>query len=93
MNNNTLDNIKINVIKALENNGIIVKIENDGDAFLDISAIDSITFISFIIDIESTFEIVFPDEFLSLMIIQSLNGVVHMLSELITEKSDNDVMQ
>lgn len=93
MNNNAFNSIKIDVIRAMENNGIVVEVEDDGDAILDISAIDSITFISFIIDIESSFKIVIPDEFLSLMIIQSLNGFVSMLIELLNEKRDNDVMQ
>ena len=53
MNNNAFNSIKIDVIRAMENNGIVVEVEDDGDAILDISDIDSITFISFIIDIES----------------------------------------
>ena len=88
MSNNTFDNIKEEVIKILENNGVIVEMGDDGDAIFDISAIDSITFISFIVDIENTFGIVIPDELLSLMIIQSLNGFVCVLSELLIEKRE-----
>lgn len=88
MSNNTFDNIKEEVVKILENNGVVVEMEDDGDAILDIVAIDSITFISFIVDIENTFGIAIPDELLSLMIIQSLNGFVCVLSELLIEKRE-----
>ncbi len=88
MSNNTLDNIKEEVVKILENNGIVVEMKDDGDAFFDITAIDSITFISFIVDIENIFGIAIPDELLSLMIIQSLNGFVSVLSELLIENRD-----
>ncbi|MCI8589155.1 MAG: acyl carrier protein [Clostridiales bacterium] len=88
MSHNTYDNIKEEVVKILENNGVVVEMENDGDAVLDIAAIDSITFISFIVDIENTFGIAIPDELLSLMIIQSLNGFVYVLSELLIEKRE-----
>ena len=88
MSHITYDNIKEEVVKILENNGVVVQMENDGDAILDIADIDSITFISFIVDIENTFEIAIPDELLSLMIIQSLNGFVCVLSELLIEKRE-----
>lgn len=88
MRNNFLDNIKEEVVKILENNGIIVDLEEDGNAFFDIAAIDSITFISFIVDVENKFGITIPDELLSIMIIQSLNGFVGMLYELLLENRD-----
>ena len=88
MSHITYDNIKEEVVKILENNGVVVQMENDGDAILDIADIDSITFISFIVDIENTFGIAIPDELLSLMIIQSLNGFVCVLSELLIEKRE-----
>ena len=48
MSHITYDNIKEEVVKILENNGVVVQMENDGDAILDIADIDSITFISFL---------------------------------------------
>lgn len=93
MSKNTFENIKEDVVKMLENNGVVVNMEEDGDAILDIAAIDSITFISFIVDIENTFGVTIPDEMLSLTIIQSLNGFVSVLSELLMEKCESQVVQ
>ena len=86
MSNDTFEDIKKEVIIILENNGIVAEMEDDGDTFLDILTIDSITFISFIVDVEAKFEIIFPDEFLSINILQSLNGFVHLLCELLDKR-------
>ena len=83
---NNFDYIKEEVIKLLENNGLIAEAETDGDTFLDVTTIDSIAFISFILDVEEKFEIIFPDELLSINILQSLNGLVSLLCELSNEK-------
>lgn len=85
MSDYTFDSIKEEIIKILEDNGLVAETEDNGDAFLDISTIDSITFISFIIDVENKLEIVFPDDLLSIDVLQSLNGFVGLLYELVNE--------
>lgn len=82
----TLDCVKEKVKTIFENNGIIVAKDDDSDDNIDVSAIDSITFISFIVDVESVFDIAFPDELLSIVILQSVNGFTEIVYGLLNEK-------
>lgn len=70
----------------LENNGIAFEDNDDGDTDIDVTAMDSITFISFIIDVEDAFEIVLPDELLSIEVLQSLSSFANIVYELVNEK-------
>ena len=72
----------------LENNGIAFEDNDDGDTDIDVTAMDSITFISFIIDVEDTFEIALPDELLSIEILQSLSSFANIVYELVNEKKE-----
>lgn len=80
---NNFDNIKEIVITTLENNGVIVELTN-GDADISSYPIDSITFISFIVDLENALDIIFPDDYLSINTLQSINGFTNLLIELKT---------
>lgn len=73
----TYDSVRKIVIESL--NRIGVGIENDDDVNLTEYDIDSISFVSFLIDIENELGICLPDRFINFDILQSLNGFVNML--------------
>ena len=76
--------IKKVVIDELENLGIIDDSENDVD-LLSMN-IDSITFISFIVALEERFKIQFPDEYLTMEVMNSLNGFSNLLCTFLSSK-------
>ena len=75
------DKVKTTIIKLLENNGIIIE---SGEEDLDLRnySIDSIMFISFIIDVENEFAIAIPDEYLTIELLQSIDGLTNLIIEL-----------
>jgi phosphopantetheine attachment domain protein len=75
------DKVKTTIIKLLENNGIIIE---SGEEDLDLRnySIDSILFISFIIDVENEFAIAIPDEYLTIELLQSIDGLTNLIIEL-----------
>ena len=76
------DKVKRTIVNLLENNGVIVEsIEEDID--LRSYSIDSIVFISFIVDLEQEFSIAIPDEYLTIGILQSIDGLTNLVIELI----------
>ena len=85
METTTLNDVKEKIKVVLENNGIT---SGANDADIDVAAVDSIAFISFVVDIENTFEIVFPDELLTFAILQSLDGLADIVYGLLTENDD-----
>lgn len=58
-----MENIKIRVIDIMEQNGIFYEEEDDEDSAFEM---DSLTFMSIIIDIEEAFEIKIPEEVLGI---------------------------
>lgn len=72
--------IKNVIIEEFENLGIIID-EKEDDVDLGSLEIDSITFISFIVAIEDRFDIQLPDDFLTMEIMNSLNGFVNLIYE------------
>lgn len=70
--------VKSVIIKELENLGIIVD-EREEDIDLLSIGMDSISFISFIVALEEKFEIQFPDEYLTMEVMTSLNGFTSLI--------------
>ena len=81
----SLDTVRKKVLCIMENNGVLFDLENEND-LIDVSTIDSITFISFIVDVENEFEIVFPEELLSFDTLRSINGFTRIVFELLNEE-------
>lgn len=73
--------VKRIVLRVLENNGIIVENE-DMDVDLSSYSIDSIMFISFIIDMENEMSVVFPGDYLTVDVLKSIDGLTNLLLEL-----------
>ena len=73
---------KNQIIKCLNNIGIFL--END-DELMNLNEFieDSLAFIMFIVEIEQTFEIEIPDEYLSMDAISSIDAVNNMIENLI----------
>lgn len=82
MNEATVKHI---VIEELENLGIIID-DSKNDVDLLSMEIDSITFISFIVALEERFEIQFPDEYLAMEVMNSLNGFSDLICVLLSNK-------
>lgn len=70
------------VIKCLNNVGIVIDSEAD-DVNINDYSVDSITFISFIVEIENELNIEIPDGYLYADILKSLNGFVGFVEKLI----------
>ncbi len=65
-------------------------IETEGDDFdMREYIYDSISFISFIVEIENNLGIYFPDEMLDFENLTSFNGFAELIDSLISEKSTN----
>ena len=73
-------NIKESINKMLEENGI----ELDEQGVL--TNVDSISFISTIVSIEQEFDIEFPDEYLLLSSLSSINDIVRVVETVINQK-------
>ena len=71
---------KKTIIKLLENNGVVIE-SDDGDLDLRNYSIDSVVFISFIVDLEHEFSIAIPDEYLTIELLQSINGLTNLVIE------------
>lgn len=65
--------VKSAIIEELENLGIIIDTSEEDIDLLSME-VDSITFITFIVALEERFEIQFPDEYLTIEVMNSLNG-------------------
>lgn len=68
------------IIKCMHNLGIIVDDEND-NFMLENYIEDSIAYISFIVELEQTFNIEIPDEYLVAGAMTTLADVCNMISE------------
>jgi len=72
----------MSVIKnTLQNIGVYVN-EDDVETPLDVLIPDSITYVSFIVELERALQIEIPDEFLRMDTIQNLNELAIMISSL-----------
>lgn len=71
------------IIENIELNG--AEINEEGT----IEEIDSITFISLVLDLEAEFNIEIPDEYLLMSVFSSGDNIVSIIETLITSKMDN----
>lgn len=71
------------VLDAIEDMGLFIKREDGEDINLQEYIIDSLQFISFIIELEKAFNIEFPDELLLYDNIQSLNGLSTLIENIV----------
>lgn len=81
------DKIRKAILKLLENNGVVIE-SDEGDLDLRNYSIDSILFISFIVDLENEFSIAIPDEYLTIELLQSIDGLTNLIIELINSGSE-----
>ena len=77
--------VKAAIIEELENLGIIIDMTEEDTDLLSME-IDSITFITFIISLEERFDIRFPDEYLTMEVLRSLNGFASLICTLLSDK-------
>lgn len=77
--------VKSAIIDELNNLGIIID-NLDEDVDLLSLEIDSITFITFVVALEERFGIQFPDEYLAMEVLNSLNGLANLVNTLLSNK-------
>ena len=78
------ENIRVQAIKCLENVGIFINNESSEDVCLVDHNLDSITFISFIVELENTFHIEIPSQYISYDFLSSLNSIINVIESLTT---------
>lgn len=79
------DMIYQTIVDCFEKNGIIVSASEKEDVDLTDYEIDSVSFISFVVDLEETLKIKLPDEILNYNILKSLNGLVNMITQFVND--------
>lgn len=67
------------ILICLENIGFMIAIEKDEDINLMEYQMDSITFILFIVEMETHFGIEIPDQYLSYQTVESLKGLSNLI--------------
>ena len=73
------------IVDIIADMGVMVVRNNEEDDInLQEYIVDSLQFISFILELERTFDIEFPDEMLLYESIQSLNGLASMVELLVS---------
>lgn len=78
-------NIRNRIIECLDRVGILVEAEED-DVNVNDYGVDSISFISFIVEVEKEFNVEIPDGYLYVDVLQSLNGFVHLVEQLVEQR-------
>jgi acyl carrier protein len=74
-------------MKCLEESGIHICEENKNDINLAEYEIDSLSFVSFLILLEERLNIVIPEEYLYLDVLQSFDGFVVLLEQLVIDQT------
>lgn len=74
------ENVENEIIKVLESMGKYIEKKDDADLSDWIE--DSIEFISFIVELENEFMVAFPDEYLNMNCLKSLNGLTEIIMSL-----------
>lgn len=76
-----MENIRQKILELMSDIGYFIE-----DASIDVDIrdyiIDSIEFIGFIVQLEEKFNISFPDEYLMIDTLESLNGLANLLSSI-----------
>ncbi len=83
------ESIQKKLIELLYKNFRITNISKDVIPNLDLIddlSIDSLTFISLLIEIESEFNIIIPDEFIKLDLFRNFNDIVDIIFDLMKEE-------
>lgn len=80
-----MEDIGNRIIECLENIGIIIDYTVHNDVDLTEYGLDSLTYISFIVEVEKLFMINIPDEYLQIETLSSLKGFIGMVENLILE--------
>lgn len=79
-------NYKLELIQCLEMVGVFVPYSEDNDVDLTAYQIDSVTFISLMVEVEDHFDIIIPDEYLTHETMKSLNGYANLIAALCHDK-------
>ena len=77
---------KLELIHCLEMVGVFVPYSEANDVDLTEYQIDSITFVTFMVEVEEHFDIIIPDEYLTYETIKSLNGYANLIAALCESK-------
>ena len=77
------------VAECLENIGVIIETNNLETSDVNIIEynIDSLDFISFIVDVEERLNIIIPEEILRYDILQSFNGFINFIVKVYSEQN------
>lgn len=78
--------IRNKIIECLNRVGILVDSKLT-DININDYGVDSISFISFIVEVEKEFNIQIPDGYLYVDILQSLNGFANLVEQLVEQSS------
>ena len=80
--------VRDTVIECLNNMGVIVDKETlaESDVNLTEYDLDSLTFVSFIVDIEEKLRIIIPEEYLSFDVLCSLKGFVSLINQVVIDQ-------
>lgn len=93
MNNYSIDT-KVNevVICCLNEIGIIVNpsMIEESDVNIFDYQIDSLTFMSFLVDLEERLNITIPDIYLDFGVLQSLKGFINLITQLVIDSNSNE---
>lgn len=81
-----IKSIQIQVDKCLENIGIQTDYDKSKEYYIEDAIEDSITFISFIVELEQAFDITIPDEYLSMDMLETYNDIIYMIQQIIKEE-------
>lgn len=84
-----IEYIKDAIVDCLSDVGIIINEKTESDINLLEEGIDSITFIVFVVNLERKFNISIPDNFLTVDILYSLQGLAKLIEQLIEDKNNN----
>ena len=80
---------KDKLIECFSNIGVLIEPKDDVD--LKEYILDSLQFVTSIVEIERTFSIEFPDELLMYDVFDSLNGLVAIVDSLINDNNKGSV--
>ncbi len=81
-------NIRSRVIECMERVGLLIDTE-EKDVNVNDYGVDSISFVSLIVEVEQEFGIEIPDGYLYADILQSLNGFIHLIEQLIEQNEQH----
>lgn len=82
------DEINAKVTQCFENIGILI--ENDDNFTLSEYIVDSLTYMTFLVELEQMFNVIIPDEFLCQEKLQSRQNVVNMIEILLKQSSSKE---